>query len=283
MSYRIIADSCCDITAPIKAIQNITFVPLTLQVGDYSIFDDENFDQDDYIKRVEEYNGVPKTACPSPDAWAQAFDCEENDIYVITITDKLSGTYNSALQGKAIFEEEHTGKNIHVFNSLATSGAESLIAENISRLAESGKSFDEIVNEIEAYIANDLHLFFCLESLDVLKNNGRLFALAASLLEKLKVKLVCEAKEGNISLASKDISMNRAMLKMANLIGKSAEGKDLSNKKIVISHVCCPERAQLLADKVKAVADFGTVEIIKCSGLNSTYASNGGIIVSYDS
>jgi DegV family protein with EDD domain len=284
MNYRIIADSCCDITANIKTFDNITFIPLTLQVGDYTILDDENFNQDDYVKKVSEYDGVPKTACPSPDAWAKAFECEEKDIYVITITDKLSGTYNSALQGKAIYEEEHENeKNIHVFNSLATAGAESLIAERIKMLADKGLGFDEIVEDVEKFIAENLNLYFCLESLDVLKNNGRLFALAASVLEKLRVKLICEAKEGNISLASKDLSMNHAMAKIATLIAKKVEGKDLSDKKVVISHVCCPERAQLLADKIKACANFGTIEIVKCSGLNSTYASNGGIIVSYNS
>jgi DegV family protein with EDD domain len=282
MSFRIIADSCCDITTKIKSLDNITFVPLTLQIGDYSILDDENFDQDDYIKRTLEYDGVPKTACPAPDAWAQAMDCEEDDIYIITITDKLSGTYNSALQGKMLFEESHAGeKNIHIFNSLGTSGTESLIAEKIVELSNEGKNFDEIVAFVEDYIKNHLHLYFCLESLDVLKNNGRLFALAASVLEKLRVKLICEAKEGNISLASKDITMNHAMAKIATLISKNVDGVDLSDKRVIISHVCCPDRAKLLADKIAANSNFESIEIVKCSGLNSTYASNGGIIVSY--
>lgn len=283
MSYRIIADSCCDITSVIEKFDNITFVPLTLQLGDCSILDDENFDQDDYVKRVSEYDGTPKTACPAPDAWAQAFNCEEDDLYVITITDKLSGTYNSAIQGKTIFEEENENKkkNIHVFNSLGTSGVESLIAEKIKNLADSGMPFDEVVAEVEKFIESGVNLYFCLESLDVLKNNGRLFALAASILEKLRVKLICKAKEGNISLASQDLTMNRAMIKIANHIAKDVEGRDLSDKKIIISHVCCPDRAKFLADKISANANFGTVEIIKCSGLNSTYASKGGIIVSF--
>ena len=118
MSYRIIADSCCDKTQYIKDMDNITFVPLTLSVGDYTIPDDDNFDQDDFIGRMKASDTVAKTACPAPDAWAKAFDCAEEDVYVITITDKLSGTYNSALQGKTIFEEENEGKkkNIHVCN-----------------------------------------------------------------------------------------------------------------------------------------------------------------------
>jgi DegV family protein with EDD domain len=262
---------------------NITFVPLTLQIGDYTILDDENFDQEDYIKITLEYSGTPKTACPSPDAWASALECEEDEIFVITITDKLSGTYNSALQGVELYKEDNpqSNKKIHVFNSLATSGKESLIAERIKMLADSGETFESIVDDIENFIANESELYFCLESLDVMKNNGRLFAVAASVLEKLRVKLICKAKDGNVSLASQDIAMNRAMIKMAKHIAQDVEGRDLTDKKIIISHVCCEERANLLANKIKSLTNFTNIEIIRCSGLNSTYASNGGIIVSF--
>lgn len=191
MSFRIIADSCCDRTERMKDWDNITFVPLTLNIDDYSIQDDENFDQDDFIRRTLESKNVPKTACPSPEAFASAMDCDEDDIYVLTITDKLSGTYNSALRGKMLFEEEHSGKNVHVFNSLATSGLESLIAEKIKELGDSGADFNTIVSTVEDFIVNHTALYFCLESLDVLNQNGRLYAMAATILKKIKLKLIC--------------------------------------------------------------------------------------------
>ena len=284
MSYRIIADSCCDKTQYIKDMDNITFVPLTLSVDDYTIPDDDNFDQDDFIGRMKASDTVAKTACPAPDAWAKAFDCAEEDVYVITVTDKLSGTYNSALQGKTLFEEENEGKkkNIHVFNSLATSGIESLVAEEINRLASQGADFDTVVKEIEDYIINHTALYFCLESLDVLKSNGRLFALAATVLKKLRLKLVFErTTEGHIKMAVQEIATNRAIAKMASIIAENVNGVDLSDKKLIISHVCCADRAQFVADKIGALVQFGTVEIVKASGLNSVYASDGGIIVSY--
>ncbi len=284
MSYRIIADSCCDKTSEMSQWGNITFVPLTLELGDYTILDDENFDQQDYINKTLEFNGVAKTACPSPDAWATAIDCDEDDLYIITVTDKLSGTYNSALQGVELYNDEHpeSKKNIHVFNSLATSGLETLIAEHIKKLADSGMGFDAIVADTEDFIVNRTALYFCLESLDVLKKNGRMFAVAASVLKKLRIKMIFErTTQGNIALAGQDIAMNRALVKMANLIAESLDGVDASDKRLIISHVCCEERAKLLADKIAASVKFGSVDILKCSGLNSTYASNGGIIVSY--
>lgn len=284
MSYRIIADSCCDRTSAMSEWDNITFVPLTLSIGDYTILDDENFDQDDFIGRTVESKIVAKTACPAPNAWADAYDCDEDDVYVITITDRLSGTYNSALQGKALYEEEHpdSKKRIHIFNSLATSGIESLVAERIKMLGDDGVSFDDMVADIEKFIVDNTELIFCLESLDVLKNNGRLFALAANVLKKLKLKMIIErTTEGNIKLVGQDIAMNRSIIKMAGLIAQKVKDVDVSDKRLIISHVCCEERAKFVAEKIAANVQFGSVEIVKCSGLNSTYAANGGIIVSY--
>lgn len=281
MSFRIIADSCCDRTKETEAMNNITFIPLTLSIGEYSISDDENFNQDDFISRVDEAGIIPKTACPAPDAFKKAMECDEDDIYVITITDKLSGTYNSALQGKMLYEEEGEKKNIHIFNSLATSGLESLIAEKIYKLASSGKNFDEVVSETEDFIVNHTALYFCLESLDVLNSNGRLYAMAASILKKIKLKLICErTTEGSVKLAGQEFNSNRALIKMANIIAADMKDKDASDKKIILSHVCCEDKAKLVAQKLENVG-FKEIEIVKASGLNSVYAAKGGLIVSY--
>ena len=200
MSYKIVVDSCCDLTPEMRKWDNLKVVPLSLEVADYHIFDDENFDQDDFIARIKANNGIAKSACPAPDAFKKAYEGEYDAVFALTITDKLSGTYNSALQGKMLYEEEYNNdKQIYVFNSLATSGLETIVAQEIKKLADEGKAFDEIVTYINDYIVNHTRLYFCLDSLNALKQNGRLFALAAGLLEKINLKLVCRAKDGNIS------------------------------------------------------------------------------------
>lgn len=283
MSYKIVVDSCCDLTEDMRNWDNLSVVPLTLEINDYRIFDDDAFEQEDFISRMKANGGIAKSACPAPDAFKEAYVGDADEVYVLTITDKLSGTYNSALQGKMLYEEEYgTDKKIHVFNSLATSGIETITAGKIKELAESGENFDTVVKETEDYIVNNTGLYFCLESLDALKKNGRLFALAAKVLEKIRVKLICRrTTEGNISLAAQDITLNRAMVKMANLICEELQGKDLSNETLVVSYVCCEDRAKLVAQRITEKAVFGRVEILKASGLNSLYASDGGIIVSY--
>lgn len=283
MDYKIIVDSCCDLTEEMKSWRNLAVVPLTLELGTYRIFDDESFDQDDFIARMEAYDGIPRSACPSPEAFCSAMDGPEKNIYILTITDKLSGSYNSALQGKNLYEEEHPGeKNIHVFNSLATSGLETLAAQEIKRLADGGTPFQQLIQAAEDFISNHTALFFCLESLDALKSNGRLFSLAAAVIKKLKMKLICHrTAEGSIGLSGQDFATGRAISKMCDMICKDVEGLDLTDKALIISHVCCPEKAEMIQHKIEEKSAFGKIVILKASGLNSLYASKGGVIVSY--
>lgn len=284
MSYKIVADSCCDLTEDMKKWDSFEVVPLTLQINDYQIRDDSNFDQDDFIKRMNANGGLAKSACPSPESFKKAMEGNFDEVYVLTITDKLSGTYNSAVQGKMLYEDEHSdGKKIYIFNSLATSGLETLIAIELKKMCDSGASFEEITKEIDDYIVNRTGLYFCLESLNALKSNGRLFALAANILQKIRVKLVCErTSEGNISLSGQDLTTNRALIKMAGLIASKVEGKDLKGKTAVVSYVCSPERAEFTAEKIREKTGYENVITLKASGLNSLYASDGGIIVSYE-
>lgn len=286
MSYKIVVDSCCDLTADMKEWNNFEIVPLTLQIGDYIVIDNSDFDQDDFIGRMAASNNLAKSACPSPDAFAEACEGDYDEVYILTITDKLSGCYNSAVQGVELYKEDHSdNKKIHVFNSLATSGLETLMAHKIKELADSGKAFENVVAEVEDYCINNCGLYFCLENLDALKGNGRLFNLAANVIEALRVKLICRrTTEGNISVAGKDLTQKRALAKLANLIAKDTDESNLSGKKCIISHVCCAEKANGIKAIVEDVTDYSAenVIVLKASGLNSLYASNGGIIVSFE-
>lgn len=284
MSYKIIADSCCDLTAEMKEWSNLTVIPLTLQIGDYVIQDDENFNQDDFIRRMTSSKELAKSACPSPDAFAKACEGDEDEVYILTITDKLSGCYNSALQGVALYKDEHpeSTKKIHVFNSLATSGLETIMAYKIKELADKGTAFDELVKTVEDFCVNDCFLYFHLESFDALKGNGRLFNLGAKVIEALRVKLICRRTDyGNISLAGKDLSENRILAKLAAFVQKETEGCDLSDKMIIISHVCCEEKANNIAKLIREKCSYKNIIVLKASGLNSLYASNQGVLVSF--
>ena len=171
MTYKIIGDSCLDLTEELKKDPHFQMIPLTLMLEDKTIIDDETFDQKEFIRMVKESEDYPKTACPSPEMFKEAYHCEAENIFVITLSGPLSGSYNSAVLAKSLYEEEYGQKNICVINSESASSGELNIGLFIRDLCEQGYSFEEIEKEANAY-RDRMKTFFVLETLDTLKKNG---------------------------------------------------------------------------------------------------------------
>jgi len=90
MSYKIIGDSCSDFTDAMKKSPLFQSIPLTLEIGDYHVQDDENFQQKDFLRRVASSPIGPKTACPSPEAYRDAIEkAEADEIYIVTLSEHL--------------------------------------------------------------------------------------------------------------------------------------------------------------------------------------------------
>ena len=135
MSYKLVVDSCCDLPDALRKDPGIEVVPLSLEIGDYQVMDDEHFDQLDFIARVAASPNPAKTACPSPDRYMRAFTGDFDEVYVVTLSSPLSGSYNSAVLGKNLYEEEYDdGKKIHVLDSWSACCGEANIAILIREL-----------------------------------------------------------------------------------------------------------------------------------------------------
>ena len=148
MSYKVIVDSCGELTPDMKKAGNIFTASLTLNVGGHLVVDDETFDQADFLVRVARCSECPKSSCPSPEAYMKAFEGEEERVYVVTLSAELSGSYNSAVLGKNLFLEEHGQKDIYIFNSRSASVGETLITKKIMECEERGLGFQEVVNSV---------------------------------------------------------------------------------------------------------------------------------------
>lgn len=160
MTYKIIIDSCGELTDAMKQNEHFCNVALELSVDDHHITDDETFDQADFLRRVKESKNCPKSSCPSPESYMEAFGDAER-IYMITLSSNLSGSYNSAELAKNIYSEEHPDADIHVFDSRSASVGETLIGLKVQELEEKGLDFDSVVMQTEAYI-NEQNTFLCL-------------------------------------------------------------------------------------------------------------------------
>ena len=124
MTYRLIGDSCTDLDENLKRDDNVRIVPLTLEIGDYQVIDDNKFNQKDFIKRMAESKIGAKSACPSPEAFKEAMECDVDMVFVVTLSEHLSGSYQSAEIGKKLYEEEHDSKNILVISSKSASAGQ---------------------------------------------------------------------------------------------------------------------------------------------------------------
>ncbi|MFR3824990.1 MULTISPECIES: DegV family protein [Hungatella] len=278
MSYKIIGDSCLDLTADLKKDPHFQIIPLTLQVEHTQVIDDETFDQKKFLELVRSSSECPQTACPSPEKFKEAFECDVDQIFVITLSEHLSGTYNSAVLAKKLYEEEHgqEGKNIAVFSSDSASSGELNTALYIQSLCQASLPFEEIVEKTRSFIKN-MKTYFVLESLDTLRKNGRLTGLQAFFATALNIKPVMGADSGVIIKLDQARGINKALTRMADIaIREAGETKD---KVLIIAHCNNPERAEVVKNEMCRQATFKDVIITETAGVATVYASDGGIIV----
>jgi len=278
MSYKIIGDSCLDITADLRKDPHFQIIPLILQVGNTQIIDDETFDQKSFLELVKSSSECPKTACPSPELYKEAFECEADQIFVILLSEHLSGSYNSAVLGKKLYEEEHgnDGKKIAVLASNSASAGQLNIALYVQSLCQASLTFEEIEEKARTFIKN-MNTYFVLESLDTLRKNGRLNGLQAFFATALNIKPVMGADSGVIIKLDQARGINKALARMVEIALK--EGGDTRDKVLVISHCNNPQRAEHVKQEMQKKAVFKDVIITETAGVATVYANDGGIVM----
>ncbi|MDO5390960.1 MAG: DegV family protein [Eubacteriales bacterium] len=277
MKYKIVVDSCCELPEKFRDDEKFESVPLVLTVEGEDIIDDATFDQASFLKKVADSPNCPKSSCPSPERYMKAYECEAEHIYAVTLSAELSGSYNSAILGKNLFQEEHPDVKVHVFNSRSASIGETLIALKIVECEEAGLPFEETVAVVEKYIETQ-HTFFVLENLETLRKNGRLGLVKGLVASALKIKPVMgSTDEGTICQLGQTRGMNKALVKMVDFIIQKTT--DSENKVLAISHCNCPERAEILKEAILERMKLKDIIILDTKGVSSMYANDGGVIV----
>lgn len=277
MSFKVVIDSCGELTEEMKASGHFETASLTMQIDEYTIVDDETFDQADFLAKVAASPNCPKSSCPSPEAYMKSFDCGADHIYAVTLSAELSGSYISAMLGRNLFMEKHPDAKVYVFNSRSASVGETLIGMKIQECEEAGLEFEETVEAVEAYIAEQT-TWFVLENLDTLRKNGRLSRVKAFVATALRIKPVMSAtNEGVIVQLDQARGMNKALVKMADYIVEKVDHPE--ERILAISHCNCLERAQMLKEALLKRMNLKNIIILDTAGISSMYANDGGIIV----
>lgn len=276
MSYKIVVDSCCELPEEYKKDARFQIIPLGLEVGEYQVLDDENFNQKEFLQKVAAYPHCPKSSCPSPERYREAYHCDAEEIYVITLSSHLSGSYNSAELGRKLYEEKYGEKQIHIIDSESASCGETQIAMQIMADKEMGLSFAETCKRAENFKLR-MKTYFVLDNLETLRKNGRLTGVKALVASTLNIKPVMVGKRGVIEQKGQAIGINKALARMADHL--VADVDNPQERTLMITHCNCPERAEYMRNLMEKRASYRSILIMDTAGISSMYANDGGIIV----
>lgn len=277
MSYKIVVDSCCELPEELKHDPRYEIVPLTLIVGDsYERLDDDGFDQKEFLQTVAECPVSPRSACPSPEKYMEAYRTDADHVYVVTLSSKLSGSYNSAVLGKNLYHETYGEKQIYVVDSRSASCGETQIAMQIARWEDEGMGYEEITEKIEKF-TDGMHTYFVLDNLDTLRKNGRLSGVKALVASTLSIKPVMAGDQGSIVQLGQSVGIKKALAKMVDHVVRDVV--DAEKKCLMITHCNNPERANSVKEQILSKVKFKDVLIMDTAGISSMYANDGGVIV----
>ncbi|MCI8956165.1 MAG: DegV family protein [Eubacterium sp.] len=279
MKYAIIVDSSCDMYIDDNYTNDtfMTRVPLKLRVGEKEFIDDYDLDIVSFMEEMSVCSEATGTAAPSPQEWYNAFE-KADEVFAVTITSALSGTYSSAVVAKNMILEDFPDKKIHIIDSKAAGPGLTMIVRKLQEYIKQQMDFEEIVENITQYCKR-IKVFFILESMDNLVKSGRVSAIAGKLAGILGIKILGQAStEGTIELLRKTRGKDVIYRKTVDdMLSNGYQGG-----KIIISHCFNEERVEYLLDIIKESFPDVEAEVMPTSGLCSYYAENKGLIISFE-
>lgn len=277
MKRRIVADSSMEWTPYLKDHEDQVFlVPFAVDIGEKHFIDDGSTSVDTFLKEMKAYPDSPKSAAPTPGAYLEAFG-DADEVFVVTISSKLSASYNNAQLAKTMAEEKGNTK-VHVFDSKSAASGETMAAEAILERMEKEYPFDTIVTEVERYIENG-NTLFVLETLENLIKNGRISKWKGALAGALTIMPVMHGVNGEIELYQMARGKKNAYKKLIQAIGEKSMAQ--AERILYISHANAQEIAESLKKSIEEQYKFCEVKLTNMKLLSTMYANTGGIVIAF--
>ncbi len=277
MKWNIIADTGCDLFDLEQTCENIEYfnVPFNITIEEREYIDDKNLDTAELVRVMKESKKASSTACPSPGAWFEKMDKDAYNI-CISVSKNLSGSYNSAFIATKMFAENGSQGKAAAVDGRATGPASVLAIRKMVSLIEQGLEFEEVVAETEKYIEG-INTVFALSSFDNLIKAGRMGKVAGILAASLDFRGVGVEDDGRIKFKAKVRGKKKMIATMIEAMMENSFG----GSEAVISHCHNELLAKKLYDEIKSIWKDADITVMPTRGLNSYYAENGGLIVSY--
>ena len=275
MSYKIVSDS----SSNVHSISGVNYctVPMKVLVGPNEYVDTPELNLSEMVEDLKSFKGKSGSSCPNVQEWVDAFG-DANEVYCVTISRNLSGSYNSASQAAEVYMEANPGKKVYVFDSFSAGPEMAMIAEKIAYHAAEGCDFETVIEKVEAY-QNMTHTLFCLESLTNLARNGRVNPAVAKIAGVLGIRVIGDANMGQITPIHKVRGHKKAMQTIVEMM----EERGFDNGCTIRVAGCY---AQSQSDDLKALVlgKWPDAHYIAehTTGLCSFYAEAGGLMIALE-
>ena len=274
MSIKIVSDSSSNLFA--MEGFNYTTVPMkVLTTKEY--VDTPDMDLQAMVEDLKNHKGKSGSSCPNVQEWLDAFGTED-DIFCLTISRNLSGSYNAAKSAAEEFAEANPGRKIYVLDSFSAGPEQAMMAQKIRELAETGLDFDAVKAQVLDY-QNNCHTLFCLESLTNLARNGRVNPAVAKIAGVLGMRVVGDANNGQITPIHKPRGHKKAMQTLFTMF----EERGLYDGALIrIAHCYAESQANDL--KALVLEKYPNVRFIieHTAALCSFYAEAGGLMIGFE-
>ncbi|WP_187296236.1 DegV family protein [Tepidibacter mesophilus] len=277
-NIKLITDSSCDLPEYIIKKYNISVIPLNILFDEDSYLDGVDITKKEFYEKMRNEPNLPKTSSPSPNRFVKEFQCEQDNIIVISLSSGMSSTYNNALIGKNMYLEEDAEKRIEIIDSKNGSMGVGLLVLDAARMIENGKSIDYIVDKIKKDV-KDISTYVVLETIENAAKAGRISSFKEKIVQVLNLKITVKVEDGLVNIFSKARGDKKSLNKLINFI--EADGINISDKILAICHSNALDKALKFKEMVNNKYNFKEIIVSEIGATIGSYASEGALLISF--
>ena len=273
MTIKIVTDSTADLSPELIKELGITVVPLYVCFGKDVYRDREEINEDDFYQRLLQDPTHPTTTQPTPQDFAEVYrqlSSKADGIISIHISEKLSGTCNSALQGKKLVEE---GCPIEVIDSKTTSMALGLLVMAAATIAKTGKSLPQVAEDVKQVVSS-VKLLVLFDTLKYLAKGGRIGKAKSLLGSVLSVKPMLTIKDGEFVPVGQVRSRSKGIERLFDFVKDTADIEDLA-----VIHSTTPDEAKSLAERISSILSLKQVRIARLGPVLGVHGGPGVLAI----
>ncbi|HWQ51571.1 MAG TPA: DegV family protein [Terriglobales bacterium] len=278
MKYKLVVDSSCDIPPEVMERLGAIKVPLVMLMGERCYIDDDKLDVAAFVEDMTAFKGPMHSGCPAPAEFAAHYTGDD-PIFVVTLSSRLSGSYDCAVAAIELARDQGTPADVYVFDSKSASGGEVTVALLIEELANAGCTKEEIIEKVEAHIKRQETLFILGDVTNLVKN-GRMNKVTGTFVSALHIHpLLSSDGDGNIIMLDKARGMAATVKRLVEVIGERCPA--VADKTLVIAHCLSPDMANYMRALIEERYAFKKIVLYAMGGLSSMYAAKGGVLAAF--